>query len=87
MGYQAQIRGAWNRLDPVAGETRIFRWRPNNVYLNLLKTILKPLKLTGLDKISISVKVHGGGVKGQVDGVKHGIARALLKVDENFRTT
>ena len=50
------------------------------------ENILKPLKLTGKDKISISVKVHGGGKRGQVDSVQHGISRALLKIDEEFRT-
>jgi small subunit ribosomal protein S9 len=29
--------------------------------------------------------VKGGGIKGQVDAIKHGIAKALLKMDENYR--
>jgi small subunit ribosomal protein S9 len=45
------------------------------------------LKATGHDKIVISVRVKGGGTIGQVDAIKNGIAKALLKIDENFRTT
>ena len=33
----------------------------------------------------ITVVVRGGGVTGQAGAVKHGIARALLKYDENLR--
>jgi len=56
-------------------------------YFEWQETILKPLKLTGNDKISISIKIHGGGVKGQVDSVKHGIAKALLIKDPALRAT
>lgn len=56
-------------------------------YIEWQETILKPLKLTGTDKVSISVKVQGGGISGQVDAVRHGISRALLKINEEFRTT
>ena len=49
--------------------------------------ILKPLNLTGRDNIAISIKVQGGGTRGQVDAIRHGISRALLKTDEELRTT
>ncbi|PWB38273.1 MAG: 30S ribosomal protein S9 [Parcubacteria group bacterium] len=56
-------------------------------YFEWQENILKPLKLTGRDKISISVKVQGGGIKGQADSVRHGIARALLATDEELRSS
>jgi small subunit ribosomal protein S9 len=31
------------------------------------------------------IKVEGGGVTGQAGAVRHGIARALLEIDENHR--
>lgn len=34
----------------------------------------------------VKVNVVGGGMRGQADAVRLGVARALLKVDEDFRT-
>ena len=52
--------------------------------LETLKTILRqPLVLTGtLGKFDVLVNVKGGGFTGQAGAIRHGIARALLKVDE-----
>ncbi len=50
------------------------------------QSILKPLKVTGLEgKRSVSAKLVGGGKVGQVGALIHGIARALLKFDEKFK--
>ncbi|MEA3323169.1 MAG: 30S ribosomal protein S9, partial [Patescibacteria group bacterium] len=47
---------------------------------------LEPLKVSGLqDKCAVSVVVRGGGIAGQSDAVKLGIARALIKYDEELR--
>jgi len=56
-------------------------------YFQWQEEVLAPLVKTGRDKISISIKVSGGGLKGQLGAIKHGIARALLKSDEELRTT
>jgi len=58
--------------------------------LETLKTILRqPLELTGtLGKFDVLVNVKGGGFTGQAGAIRHGIARALLEVDEEaFRAT
>lgn len=48
--------------------------------------VLAPLKLAGKEKdFNISVRVLGGGLAGQVDAVRHGIARALEKWNAEFR--
>jgi len=50
------------------------------------RTILQPLLATNnLDKYNAVVKVVGGGVSGQGGAISHGIARALLKADENLK--
>ena len=50
--------------------------------------VRQPLVLAKLvDKLDIRVDVQGGGVSGQAEAVRHGIARALLNVDENLRPT
>ncbi len=47
-----------------------------------------PLLATELrNKFNIMVKVRGGGVTGQAGATRMGIARALLKYDENLRST
>ncbi|MDR1124463.1 MAG: 30S ribosomal protein S9 [Deltaproteobacteria bacterium] len=48
--------------------------------------VRQPLVLSRLvDKFDIRVNVQGGGSTGQAEAVRHGIARALLNVDENLR--
>lgn len=49
--------------------------------------IMQVLKLVGKEnKVDISANVCGGGVSGQAGAIRHGVARALLLVDENLRT-
>jgi small subunit ribosomal protein S9 len=49
-------------------------------------TAKQPLSLTATeDKYDIYISVHGGGIAGQAGAVRHGISRALLKVDGEFR--
>ncbi len=48
--------------------------------------VSQPLQVTGTDShFDVSVKVNGGGVSGQAGAVQLGIARALLKADEEYR--
>jgi small subunit ribosomal protein S9 len=55
-------------------------------HFSLQEAVLAPLKAVGKDKdLDVSIKVVGGGIKGQADAVKHGIARALVKWNEDFR--
>ena len=56
--------------------------------LETLKVIVRqPLVATDtLGKFDVVCKVTGGGFTGQAGAIRHGIARALLNVDEAFRT-
>lgn len=48
--------------------------------------ILEPLTLVDVLSIyDLKVNVRGGGVKGQAEAVRLGIARALCKINEEFR--
>ncbi len=50
-------------------------------------TVKQPLVVTSTDsKYDVMVSVHGGGMTGQAGAVRHGIARALLKVEDEFRS-
>jgi small subunit ribosomal protein S9 len=49
-------------------------------------TLTSPLVDTELlGKVDVSVLVNGGGITGQTDAVRLGIARALVRYDENLR--
>ncbi len=52
-----------------------------------LKVIVKqPLVATNsLDKFDVIAKVTGGGISGQAGAVRHGISRALLEVNSEYR--
>ncbi len=48
--------------------------------------LVQPFKLTGTEgKYDIVVNVRGGGITGQVEAVRLGIARALVAVDETHK--
>ncbi|MFA5926812.1 MAG: 30S ribosomal protein S9 [Patescibacteria group bacterium] len=50
--------------------------------------VLLPLELVGKkDAFSISANVSGGGKEGQLEAIRHGIARALERYNTEFRTT
>ena len=55
--------------------------------LDTLKLIIRqPLELTGtLGKFNVLVNVFGGGFSGQAGAIRHGISRALLEADSDFR--
>ena len=55
--------------------------------LDTLKVIVRqPLAVTETaDKFDVLVNVRGGGYTGQAGAIRHGIARALLNVDADYR--
>ncbi len=57
--------------------------------LETLKAIVRqPFSATEtVDKFDVLVNVHGGGYTGQAGAIRHGISRALLKVDAEYRPT
>ena len=57
--------------------------------LDTLKVIVRqPLVATETaDKFDVIVTVKGGGYTGQAGAVRHGIARALLQADAEYRPT
>lgn len=54
----------------------------------LLQTVQAPLVQLHLrESLDVSIKVIGGGFRGQADAVRHGISRALLILDPEYRKT
>jgi small subunit ribosomal protein S9 len=57
--------------------------------LDTLKTIVRqPLVVTNTtDRYDVIATVKGGGFAGQAGAIRHGLSRALLEVDKDFRPT
>ena len=76
------------RLIPGEGNIVINK-RPIDEYFGLetLKTVVRqPLTLTDtLAKFDVIVNVTGGGYTGQAGAIRHGIARALVKANEELK--
>lgn len=75
-------------LVPGTGKITINK-RDIDEYLGLetLKVIVRqPLALTETEgKFDVIVNVKGGGYTGQAGAIRHGIARALLEADADYR--
>ena len=72
-------------LTPGTGQVTVNGKDQNEYFAGLyhVSKVTKPLTVLGLaDKFNLNVNVKGGGVKGQVEAIMLGVARALVKVDE-----
>ena len=96
MAQQAAYIGTGRRKDSVArvrlvpGNGKItVNGKDVDQYIpfpNLVKDLKQPLTLTETEgQYDIHVNVNGGGFSGQAGAIRHGIARALLEVDPDFR--
>ena len=69
-------------LVPGTGKITINK-RDIDEYLGL--ETLKVVATETVDKFDVLVNVRGGGYTGQAGAIRHGIARALLQVDSEYR--
>jgi len=76
------------RLYPGAG-SMVVNGKPAEQYFSREVDLVRargPLQATEMvDRFSVMVRVVGGGVTGQAEAVRHGIARALLEADAELR--
>jgi len=79
------------RVRLFSGEEKSFliNERPLERYFpmrELQQTVLSPLSLAAcLAKFKVSAKVKGGGINSQAEAVRHGVARALVLFNPEFR--
>jgi small subunit ribosomal protein S9 len=53
-----------------------------------LDAALMPLRVCGMEgSLDMTVKVQGGGITGQTGAIQLGVARAILKIDPEKRST
>ncbi|TSD03524.1 MAG: small subunit ribosomal protein S9, partial [Parcubacteria group bacterium Athens0714_26] len=55
----------------------------NQKYQEIVESPLEAVK--GDEEFGVSVVVSGGGLTGQAEAIRHGIARALVKYNEELR--
>ncbi|MCH8333649.1 30S ribosomal protein S9, partial [Candidatus Sumerlaeota bacterium] len=69
---------------PINGRTPEDYFAKRSLFEDILKSPLKETQTLG--KYDMLVNVKGGGVRGQVEAIRHGCARALEKANPAFRT-
>ncbi|MCI9338797.1 MAG: 30S ribosomal protein S9 [Lachnospiraceae bacterium] len=75
-------------LTPGKGDVVINKRNMDDYFgIETLKVIVRqPFVATGTnEKFDVQVNVRGGGYTGQAGAIRHGIARALLQVDADYR--
>ena len=67
----------------MVGEKTLEQYLPQEILRMVVKS---PLVLTQTEgSYDVFINVYGGGLTGQAGAMRHGIARALLEVGEDFR--
>lgn len=68
----------------VVNKRKLEEYFPNEVHRMVIR---QPLHLTdSANKFDILVNVNGGGLAGQAGAVRHGLTRALIELNPEFRT-
>ncbi len=78
------------RLFPNGDGTIIVNGRSAKAYFgpreSINATLVAPLRLLEIaDQYSMTVRVVGGGTSGQAGAIRHGVARALLRVNPDWK--
>ncbi len=77
------------RLVPGKGEIKV-NARDFNEYFSreaVKMMIVEPLKLTGTENAyDVIASIEGGGLSGQAGALRHGISKALLDINDEYRT-
>ncbi len=96
MDMQDHFYGTGRRKTAIArvwvkpGEGKILvNRRPHNEYFDretARMVSLQALELVGMTgKLDVMVRVHGGGLSGQAEAMRHGVTRALMRLNPEYR--
>jgi small subunit ribosomal protein S9 len=76
-------------LTPGTGEVKVNKLSLMEYFGNVLDTHIKvevPFRLTDtVEKYNVMATLKGGGKSSQADALRHGISKALLEVDPEYR--
>lgn len=80
---------ATSPLQSVAEGNLIINDKPHKDFLltpELQQVVEAPLRrLKSLNRFGVTVRVKGGGIRGQAEAIRHGLSRTLILFDPNFR--
>jgi len=79
----ARVRLATQGDSFVVNEKPLEKYFPTVELQEIAKASLSKMKAD--DKFGISIKVKGGGIHSQAEAIRHGIARALVEFNPEFR--
>jgi len=74
-----------SKNDFTINEKELNLYFPTNELQTRVKEALSAANIPA--KFKVSAKITGGGVHSQAEALRHGIARALVKIDEGLRKT
>lgn len=94
MTAEAKTKKYWHgtgRRKTAVASIRLYEGKPfltvNDKEALMENEIIAPFELVGKkDAFAITAKVNGGGKEGQLEAIRHGIARALEKYNPEFRS-
>lgn len=82
---RAQVRLYKGKGEIIINNKKLEEYFPS---LEFQKDVLFPLELVGeKDKCDVTIVVKGGGKRGQLEAIRHGIARALKIKKEEYRAS
>lgn len=68
----------------IVNEKKLTDFMPTEDFVTAANAPLRKIKM--LEKFKVSALVNGGGIRGQADAIRHGLARALVEYDPELRT-
>lgn len=76
------------RIREAANPVFVVNTRPLHDFFparELQQIAIQPIEKLGLSGMKIEVRTTGGGIRGQAEAIRHGVARALIKKDASLR--
>ncbi|MBI2451283.1 MAG: 30S ribosomal protein S9 [Parcubacteria group bacterium] len=80
----ARVRLYPGKTEYIVNEKKFSDYFPLIQLQKIVEDPIKRLKIQE-EKIGISAKVAGGGIHAQAEAIRHGVSRALLDIDSEFR--
>lgn len=98
LAWSGRYWGAVGRRKTAVAEIRLFTKGEKEILVNkrpyqqyfptkdLQQTVVDPLvRMKNIEKFRVTAHVSGGGMRGQAEAVRHGIARALVVFNQDFK--
>ena len=78
----ARVRLWPNKSDIIINEKNYKQYFPYQSWHHIIEEPFRQLQPS--EKVGVTVKVSGGGIHSQAEAVRHGLSRALIKLNEDY---